>query len=104
MVDVSVIQYLGKVGEGIITLINITFPEEELSFDATFYYTDTQMILTTNEEIEEIIGDIKKHPKYTDILKICLKKVVPYNQMIDNIDPLDVKPYLKAIFPDENFE
>ena len=104
MVDISIIQYLGRVGEGIITLININFLNDELTFDATFYYTDTEMILTVSDEVEEVIGDIKQHPNYTEILKLCLKKVVPYNQMIDSIDPLDVKPYLKAIFPDENFE
>jgi hypothetical protein len=59
------------------------------------------MILTIPEEIEEIIGEIKQYPEYSQILKLCLRKVVPYNQMINSIDPLDVKPYLKAIFPDE---
>ena len=56
------------------------------------------------EEVEEIIGNIKQHPLYSEIIKICIKKVVPHNQMIDSIDPLDVKPYLKALFPNENFE
>jgi hypothetical protein len=98
-VDVSIIKYLGKVQNGIISLITITLKNQNLSFDATFYYTDSQMILTIPEDIEDKIGDIKKIPEYSEILRLCIKKVVPYNQLIDNIDPLDVKPYVEAIFP-----
>ena len=102
-VDISIIKYLGKVEDGIIVLLTINYPPKELIFDATFYYTDTKMILTIDERTEEILGDIKLIPEYTSILKLCLKKVVPYHELIDSIDPLDVRPYLKAIFPDENF-
>ena len=103
-VDVSIIKYLGKVRNGIISLVAITLKERDLTFDATFYYTDKNMIVTIPEDIEKQIGDIKSIPEYTDLLKHCLRKVIPYNQLIDNIDPLDVKPYLKAIFPEKNYE
>jgi len=104
-VEVSVLKYLGKVASGIISLVTITFLEEDnFTFDATFFYTDSQMILTIPEDVESLIGDIKKHPLYPEIIQGCIKKVVPYSEMIDNIDPLDVSPYLKAIYPDEKFE
>jgi hypothetical protein len=101
--DVSIIKYLGKVNDGIIVLISL-FYNKEVSYDATFFYTDKQMILTISEEFEQIIGDIKNHPQYTDILRDILKRIVPYNEMIDRIDKLDVKPYIEAIFPDGEFE
>ena len=103
-VDVSIIKYLGKVQNGIIALITVTLKQLELTFDSTFFYTDKDMILTIPEDIEKKIGDIKQLPEYPDILKLCLKRVVPYSELYDNIDPLDVKPYLKAIFPDEKFD
>ena len=103
-VDVSIIRYLGKVESGIITLVTIKFIKENLAFDANFYYTDEQILLTVPPEIEESYGQIEKHPYYQDILKICLRKVVPYDKMIDSIDPLDVKPFLKAMLPNEKFE
>ena len=96
-VDVSVIKYLGKVRNGILTLINITLDSKV--FDATFFYTDKDMILTITETVEKEIGPIKDLPEYEEILRNCLRRVVPYTQMFDNIDPLDVKPYLKALFP-----
>jgi hypothetical protein len=102
--NVSIIKYLGKVEDGIIVLVNISAPSDDISFDATFYYTDTKMILTISEELEEILGDIKILPEYPQILRLCLRKVVPYNELINSIDPLDVKPYLKEIFPDKNFD
>jgi len=103
-VDVSIVKYLGKVQNGIVALISITLKELELTFDSTFFYTDKDMILTIPENIEKKIGDIKELPEYADILKLCLKRVVPHSQLYDNIDPLDVKPYLKAIFPNDKFE
>jgi hypothetical protein len=102
--DVSIIKYLGKVANGVLTLLSITFFEDKFTFDATFFYTDKHMLLTIPIEVEKKIGDIKKHPDYAKIIEMCIKKVVPYNEMIDRIDPLDVKPYLEAIFPNENFE
>lgn len=101
-VDVSILKYLGKVQDGILVLISINFKEENINLDATFYYTDSQMMITINEDIEEVIGDIKQHPKYKDILKLCLRKVIPYNEIIDNIDPLDVRPYIDAIYQNIN--
>lgn len=100
--DVTVLNYLGEVNGGIITLITISFPKEELVFDATFYYTDTQMILTIPENVEELIGDIKKLPQYPEILKACLRKVVPHHKLIDSIDPLDVRPFLDLLFPNDS--
>lgn len=97
--EISVLKYLGKVEEGILVLLNLDFKSEDFSFDATFYYTETHFFLTIPEEIEEIIGDVKDLPEYEDILYKCLSKVVPYKQMIDTIDPLDVSPYINAIFP-----
>jgi len=96
-VDISVIKYLGKVNNGIMVLISVILIEEQFTFDATFFYTDQQMIVTITEEVEEIIGDVTKLPHYADLLRLCLKKVVPHNELIDNIDPLDVKPYVEAI-------
>jgi len=101
--EVSIINYLGKVKEGIVVLISLTY-DKDVTFDATFYYTEDKMILTVPEEIEEAVGDFKELPQYPNILRSILRKVVPYNEMIDRIDPLDVRPYLKAIFPDEKFE
>jgi hypothetical protein len=51
---------LGKVASGIISLVTITFLEEDnFTFDATFFYTDSQMILTIPEDVESLIGDIR---------------------------------------------
>jgi hypothetical protein len=103
-VDVSIIKYLGKVESGIITLITLKFIKENVAFDATFYYTEDRLLLTVPPEVEEVYGHIEKHPYYEEIIRICLKKVVPYDKMIDSIDPLDVKPYLKAMLPNEKFD
>ncbi len=101
-VNVSIIKYLGKVGGGVLTLINIDFEDKLLTFDATFFYTEKEMILTIPEEIENKIGNVKNIPEYETILRLCLRKVVPFGEIIETIEPLNVKPYIDAVFKNTN--
>lgn len=95
--EISILKYLGKIESGILTLINISFPDEDFNFDATFFYTDAHVLLTVPEEVDELFGDFSKLPQYPKILEECYKKLVPYKEIIENIDPLDVAPYIKVV-------
>jgi hypothetical protein len=100
-VEITILKYLGKLETGILVLVSVNFPSEDLTFDAHFFYTDTHVLLTVPYEIDEVMGYFKKLPEYPGILEQCIKKVVPHQELWDRIDPLDVSPYLK-IFNDED--
>jgi hypothetical protein len=90
--EVSVLEYLGKFELGILVLISIN---HKLKYhEATFYYDAENICLTISEELEFVVGDIKTHPEYGNLIKSILSKVVPYNQMYNRLDPLDVSKWI----------
>lgn len=103
--DVSVIDYLGKFENGVLVLIAITFDNQY--FDATFFYTKEELVLTISDEMEEIVGDIKEHPNYKDLILLTLKKVLPYHDIADRIDDVDFGKWIKGqieLFSDDDPE
>jgi hypothetical protein len=85
--DFSVLEYLGKVETGVLVLLSVIYRNKY--YEATFFYDERNIILTISDELENIVGDIKKHPEYFDCLRDILKKVVPHNEMFVRIDPVD---------------
>jgi len=95
-ISVSILEYLGKVEDGVLVLIGVV--HNKIYYEATFFYTEKDMILTISEELEEVIGEIKDHPEYTLIIKDLIKNVVPYDQMIDSIDPVDFARWVEGVY------
>lgn len=85
--DFSILEYLGKVEEGVLVLLSCV--HEKKYYESTFFYDDKNIILTISDELESVVGDIRNHPEYFDCLRDILKKVVPYNEMFERIDPVD---------------
>ena len=93
--DVSIIEYLGKVEGGILVLMGIVYENEY--YESTFFYNETDILLTVSEELEQIVGDIKKHPAYATILKDILSRVVPFAEMYDRIDPVNFGRWVESL-------
>ena len=93
--DVSILEYLGKVEGGVLVLLAIVYQEEYS--EATFFYNQSDILLTISEELEEKVGDITKNPQYIQILKDILKQIVPYEQMYDSIDPVDFGRWVRGV-------
>jgi hypothetical protein len=83
----SIIEYLGKFENGILVLVGLIY--DGVYYESTFYYDDTNMVLTIPVELEEIIGQINEHENYQNVLSSIMKKVVPYSEMYNSIDPID---------------
>ena len=95
-ISVSILEYLGKVEDGVLVLIGVV--HNKVYYEATFFYTEMAMIFTISEELEAVIGEIKNHPEYTSILTELIKKVVPYAQMIDSIDPVNFARWVEGVY------
>lgn len=93
--EVSVIEYLGKVEDGILVLLSIIY--ENKYYEATFFYNEKDILLTINAELEDSVGDIKNHPQYQDLLRDIMKKVVPFSEMIDKIDSVDFGRWIEGL-------
>jgi hypothetical protein len=92
--DFSVLEYLGKVEGGILVLLSVV--HESKYYESTFFYNESEMILTISDQLEQIVGDFKTHPEYFNSLRDILKKVVPFNEMYDRIDVVDFSRWVEG--------
>ena len=91
--SVSVLDYLGKYETGIIVLISIMYQEKYS--EATFFYTDKDIVLTISEELQEMLGHpIQQDPDYPNLIKEILKRVVPFSEMYGRIDEIDFNKFI----------
>jgi hypothetical protein len=91
--QVSILEYLGKIEIGILVLISITYDNKY--YEATYFYTDEQLVLTAPEELEAVLGHkIEDDDGYVDLVKSLIKKVVPYNEMWSRIDDVDFSRWM----------
>jgi len=78
--EISILKYLGKLKDGILVLLAIVYNNKY--YEATFYYTATDILLTISEELEKELGyKISAHPEYADILRDILRKITPYSDV-----------------------
>jgi hypothetical protein len=92
--DFSVLEYLGKVEGGVLVLLSVIY--ERKYYEATFFYDEKNIIFTISDELESMVGDIKKHPQYFECLRDILRKVVPHNEMFERIDPVDFSRWVEG--------
>jgi putative heme iron utilization protein len=84
----DIIEYLGKFEDGVLALISLNY--EDVYYDATFFYKENFVTLTTDEKLEEIIGEVEEWSGYNNLVLDIMKKVVPYDEIITRLDPVDV--------------
>lgn len=90
---VSILEYLGKLGQGIMVLISVVYEDEY--YECTYFYTAEQLVLTAPEELEAAIGHkITEDKEYPEIIKFLIKKVVPYSEMYNRIDDIDFRRWM----------
>ena len=88
----DILDYLGKFEDGILVLISLNY--EDNYYDSTFFYKENFVTLTIDEELENIIGEIEEWDGYDKLIVDIMSKVVPYDEIITRLDPVDVSNYL----------
>lgn len=84
-IKVDVLDYLGKHEDGVITLISLGY--EDKYYEATFFYTDSMVALTPDDKLEERLEcNIEDWEGYNELMINILKKVVPFEQIINTVD------------------
>lgn len=84
--EVSILQYLGLVGDGVLVLLAIMWKEKY--YEATFFYNAEDIVLTAADDLEKDLNHpIKEDKEYVDILKSILKQIEPYNQVKTKLKP-----------------
>jgi hypothetical protein len=84
----DIIEYLGKYEKGVLCLVNLGY--EGSFYDASFYYTNEMIALTISEELENTLqSPIEFWSGYRELVITILKKVVPYDEIINRLDDVD---------------
>ena len=99
---IDILDYLGKIDHGVITLISIIYDDEY--YEGTFYYNkDNVLALTVDSSLEEKLECvIEEHEDYNEIMLSLIKKVVPVEEIINRLDKIDIERYTK-VSKDLNF-
>jgi hypothetical protein len=98
-ITADIVDYLGKYEDGVLVLLSIGY--KEVYTEGTLYYSDKMLALTVDESIENDLGSpIELWSGYKDFLVSILKRVVPYNEIINRLDDVNFSQY----FGDINIE
>jgi hypothetical protein len=85
---ISILEYLGKLDIGVLALISIVYDNKY--YEATYFYTGEQLVLTVQEELEEELGHkISKDSEYTNLIRNIINKVVPYDEVYNRLDEVN---------------
>jgi hypothetical protein len=91
-ITADIVDYLGKYEDGVLVLLSIGYKDEYT--EGTIYYSDKILSLTVDESIENDLGTpIELFDGYRDLIVEILKKVVPYNEIINRLDEVDFSQY-----------
>jgi hypothetical protein len=92
VISADIMEYLGKYEDGVLVLLSVNFNGQ--FSEGTIYYSDKALALTVDESIEKELGKpIEFWSGYRDLLISILKKVVPYNEIINRLDEIDFGKY-----------
>ena len=94
----SILDYLGKFDGGIMVLIALSVDSEY--YEGVFFYNEDSIVFSVDERLEQKIGSkIEQWTGYPDLLRGILKNVVPYKEMINRIDEVDLSEYMELRQP-----
>ena len=94
-ITADIVDYLGKYENGVLVLLSIGYKGEFT--EGTIYYSNEALALTVDESIEQDLGmKIEFWDGYRNLIISILKKVVPYNEIINRLDEIDVSKYTEV--------
>lgn len=92
-IKADIVDYLGKYENGVLVLLSINYNDN--FSEGTLYYSNEVLALTIDEEIEDELGHpIELWSGYRDLVISILKKVVPYDEIINRLDEVDFTIYV----------
>jgi hypothetical protein len=83
--NANVLDYLGRYEDGVLVLVSIEC--NGVYYDGTYFYNDTHLLLTPCDELDNYLGsDITTDLGYPDLIRLLMKKTVPYAEIINRLD------------------
>lgn len=98
-ITADILEYLGKYENGVLVLLSVNFNGNFT--EGTIYYSNQTLALTVDESIEQELGKpIEYWEGYRELLISILKRVVPYDEIINRLDEIDFSKYFGEETPE----
>jgi hypothetical protein len=94
MVKADIVDYMGLIEDGVLVLLSINFNGS--FYEGTIFYSEKDIILTVDSEIEDQIGPIENWDGYENLLKSILNKLIPYNEIKNRLDLVNFQNYVES--------
>lgn len=95
-ISFSVLEYLGTIADGILVLLSVVC--DDIYSEATLFYNKTEFLITISEELEnQLQKKLEDLPEYKKIIVDLQTKVVPFEQVVNRLDPVDITRWTKHI-------
>jgi len=91
-ITADIMDYIGKYEDGVLVLLSVNYNNN--FSEGTLYYSNVMLALTVDESIEREIGQIELWDGYKDLVISILKKVVPYDEIINRLDEVNFSEHL----------
>lgn len=97
----DIIDYIGQLAGGIYVVLSLNYNDE--FYEGIFCYEKTKVALSVEKSLEKKLNcDIEDWQGYNQLMLNILKKVVPYEQMINIANDFDKEKY--EIYIPENLK
>jgi hypothetical protein len=83
MITASILDYLGKFEGGILVSVGLMY--EGNFYNGIFYYTSDKMIITTDDNFKEKVGEIEMLEDYYSLMESIINMVEPYENIIGDL-------------------
>jgi hypothetical protein len=92
-IKADIVDYMGKYESGVLVLINLNIDGK--FYEGTLFYSDKELVLTPDEQVEKVIGmEIELWDGYKTLLENILKKLIPYEEISKRLDEVDFEKYV----------
>jgi len=100
-INADIIDYMGKYNNGVLVLISLSL--ENKFYEGTIFYSDSDIVLTVDENIEDILETkIEYWNGYKELLESILKKLIPYQEISSRLDDVNFEDYISFYEDDFN--
>jgi len=83
MITASILDYLGKYEGGVLASVGLMCRGN--FYNGIFYYTSDKMIITTDDNFKEKVGEIEMLEDYYSLMESIINMVEPYENIIGDL-------------------
>lgn len=92
----DIIDYIGKYDDAVLVVLSINYDDNYS--EALFLYSNEIYLINVDDDVKEYIGSpLEEWEGNDDFIRSIFKKLVPYKEIINRLDDIDIESYKEKI-------